>query len=341
MKTIVTASVSPNAGKSTVALGIAQQLNGSIGYMKPLGDNQIYKKKRLVDYDAALFKKVFAMDQPIEEFTVGFHYSKIAHAFPDIPGELRRRADTLSEGRDVFLVEGSYDLVHGISLGLDTFSVARELDGGVVLVLTGEASDMLDDLVFAHRAAVHDDVDIVGAVLNRPKEEDMHHVEEALEERGIPLLGVMPYLEELDTMQASYLADKLFARVVAGADGMDNPIQHILIGALSASQIQRHPDFKKKKKLIITGGDRTDVIAASLKDPNTSCVLLTNNIVPPSNLTARADKKNVPLLSVRLDTYTAAQKVERIESIILPDETDKVETIKGAAGHLDLSPLTG
>ncbi|MBS3772759.1 MAG: AAA family ATPase [Candidatus Thermoplasmatota archaeon] len=339
MKTICMASVTPNAGKSTVALGIAQQLDASVGYMKPLGDNQIYKKKRLVDYDAALFKKVFAIDQPIEEFTIGFHYSKIAHAFPDIPGELTRRAEALSEGRDVFLVEGSYDLAHGRSLGLDTFSVAHHLNAGVVLVLTGEASDMLDDLVFAHRVAQSDDIAVNGAVLDRPKEEDLHRVEEALEERNIPLLGVMPHLEELDTMQASYLADKLFAKVVAGSGGLGNPIQHILIGALSASQIQRHPDFKKKNKLIITGGDRTDVIAASLKDPNTSCILLTNNIVPPSNLTARADKNDIPLLSVRLDTYTAAQKVEGIESIILPDEAAKVENIKAAAEQLDLSSL--
>ena len=339
MKTIVMASVSPTAGKSTVALGIAQQLDASIGYMKPLGDNQIYKKKRLVDYDAALFKKVFAIDQPIEEFTIGFHYSKIAHAFPDIPGELSRRAETLSEGRDVFMVEGSYDLVHGKSLGLDTFSVAGHLDAGVILVLIGEASDMLDDLIFAHRMAQNDGIEVIGAVLNRPQEEDLHHVEDELEERNIPLLGTVPYIEALDTMQASYLADKLFAKVVAGSGGIHNPIQHILIGALSASQIQHHPDFKKKKKLIITGGDRTDVIAASLKDPNTSCILLTNNIVPPSNLMARADRNDVPLLSVRLDTYTAAQKVEGIESIILPDETDKVEKIKDAAGQLDLSGL--
>ncbi len=341
MKTIVTASVSPNAGKSTAALGIAQHMDGSIGYMKPLGDNQIYKKKRLVDYDAALFKKVFSIGQPIEEFTIGFHYAKIVHAYPDIADELTRRAEVLSAGTDCFIVEGSYDLVHGRSLDLDTLSVARQLDAGVVLVLTGESSDMLDDLIFAHDAVQRDKVDIIGTVMDRPKEEDLHHVEEALEERSIPLLGTMPYLEELDTMQASYLADKLFAKVVAGSAGLDNPIQHILIGALSATEIQRHPDFKKKNKLIITGGDRTDVIAASLQDPNTSCILLTNNIVPPSNLTAHADKNEVPLLSVRLDTYTAAQKVERIESIILPDETAKVETIKRAAAELDLSPLTG
>ncbi|HDS58894.1 MAG TPA: hypothetical protein ENN54_01170 [Thermoplasmatales archaeon] len=339
MNKIVIASVMPKAGKTTVALGIATQLSGSIGYMKPLGDNQIYKKKRLVDYDAALFRQTFSIEEPIEDFTLGFHHSKIMHAFPDVKQELEARFNTLSGDKDFFIVEGSEDLLHGRSLGLDSFSVASHLHAGVVLVLSGDPYDMMDSLDMAQTVAAHHDVSIRGAVIDKARDDDLDKIEKTLQAHRIPLLGTLPYLPALDVMRVRYVADKLFARVVAGKDGLDKPIKNILIAALSANQIIRHPDFKKEDKLIITGGDRTDVITASLSDANTSCIILTNNIVPPSNILAKADKGNIPLLSIRPDTFTAAKKVEDIESIILPDETDKIEAIKKAAVGLDLQAL--
>lgn len=339
MNKIVIASVMPKAGKTTVALGIATQLEGSIGYMKPLGDNQIYKKKRLVDYDAALFRQTFSIQEPIEDFTLGFHHSKIMHAFPDVKQELETRFNTLSADKDFFIVEGSEDLLHGRSLRLDSFSVASHLGADVVLVLSGDLYDMMDSLTMAQALARHHDIRIVGAVIDKVRKDDLDKIEKMVQAHHISLLGTLPYLTILDIMRVRYVADKLFARVVAGKDGLDKPIQNILIAALSVPQIIRHPDFKKENKLIITGGDRTDVITASLNDARTSCIILTNNIVPPSNILAKADKNSIPLLSIRSDTFTAAKKVENIESIILPDETDKIEAIKEAAAHLDLQVL--
>ncbi|MEA2054474.1 MAG: AAA family ATPase [Candidatus Thermoplasmatota archaeon] len=341
MKKIVIASVMPKAGKTTVALGIAKKMSGNIGYMKPLGDNQIYKKKRLVDYDAALFKEVFSIEEPIDDFTLGFHHSKILHAFPDVGKELEERYNKLSSDKDFFIIEGSEDLVHGNSLGLDSFSVASKLDAGVLLVLSGDMYDMADSLSFADWIARNKKIDIVGAVIDKWREENTQKIGKELEKRNIPLLGFVPYIDELDMMKVRYVADKLFARVVAGEGGLDNQIKNILIAALSVPEILRHPDFKKEHKLIITGGDRTDVIAASLNDENTSCVILTNNIVPPSNILAKADKSNIPLLSIRPNTYIAAKKVEDIESIILPDEKEKINKIQKATEKLDISVLMG
>ncbi|HHH77629.1 MAG TPA: hypothetical protein ENL18_00235 [Thermoplasmatales archaeon] len=338
MNNIVIASVKPKAGKTTVALGIAKKMGGKIGYMKPLGDNQIYKKKRLVDYDAALFRETFGIEDEVDELTLGFHHSKVLHSFPGVKKELKERFERLSSGKDFFVIEGSENLVRGKSIGLDSLSVASHLDADILLVLSGDIYDMEDSLSFAVKAAKNEGVNIAGVVMDRVKDDSGKAAEE-IEATGIPLIGKLPYMKELDVMRAGYIADKLFARVVAGRGGLENHVENILIAALSVPEMLRHPDFKKENKLIITGGDRSDVITASIKDERTSCVILTNNIVPPSNILAMADRSNLPLLSIRADTYTAAKKVEGIESIILPDEKEKIESIEKASGELDIAPL--
>jgi len=339
MNKIVIASVMPKAGKTTVALGIALQVSGTIGYMKPLGNNQLYKKKRLVDYDAALFQQTFDIDEPLEEYTLGFHHSKIIHSFPQVTDEIKTRFNALSNNKDFFIIEAGEDLVHGKFVGLDPFSVAAHLDANMVLVLSGEVYDILDSLALANEFAAHSTVSIAGVVIDKSTNEDITMIQKELDVYNIQLLGIMPYLPVLDEMLVRYVADKLFARIVAGKNGLEKSIKNILIAALSANHVIRHPDFKKQNKLVITGGDRTDVITASINDPNTSCVVLTNNIVPPSNILAKADKNNIPLLSIRSDTFTAAKKMENIESIILPAETEKIEAIRSAAANFNLKRI--
>ena len=104
----------------------------------------------------------------------------------------------------------------------------------------------------------------------------------------------------------------------------------MFIAALSASQIKRHPDFRKKNKLIITGGDRSDAIAACIEE-NTSAIILTNNIIPSSNILAKADKAGIPLISVRPDTYTIASRVEKLPRPIMADEEEKLKEIQKMA----------
>lgn len=119
-------------------------MGGRVGYMKPLGDNQIYKKKRLVDYDAALFKEIFGIENEVDELTLGFHHSKVIHSFPDVKKELKERFERLSSDKDFFVIEGSEDLVRGKSMGLDPLSVASHLDANILLVLSGDIYEVRD-----------------------------------------------------------------------------------------------------------------------------------------------------------------------------------------------------
>lgn len=334
MKKIVVASVRQKVGKTTVSLGIAKKKE-NVGYMKPLGDNQIYRKKRLVDYDASLFKEVFSMDEPIEDFTLGFYHSKILHTFANVEKEFKERYQKLSKEKDFFIIEGGEDIIRGSSIKLDAFSIAKKINAGIILVVAGELYDILDDITFATWIANKKGVKIEGIVVNKVREGDKEKVKKEMKKLGVPVLGFIPFIKELNVLKARYIADKLFAKVVAGEGGLDNSIKSIFIAALSVPEIVRHPEFKKEDKLIITGGDRTDVITACLRD-KTSCIILTNNIIPSPNILAKADRNNIPLLLLKSDTYSVAKKVEDIEPIILPSETKKIEKITKAMKDIDI-----
>jgi BioD-like phosphotransacetylase family protein len=59
----------------------------------------------------------------------------------------------------------------------------------------------------------------------------------------------------------------------------------------------------------------------------TSCIVLTNNIVPPANVTAKASEQKVPILLVPTDTYATAMQVDDLEPLLTKDDADKIEII--------------
>lgn len=141
-------------------------------------------------------------------------------------------------------------------------------------------------------------------------------------------------------MVVYYLVDRLFAKVITGEGGLKRVVKNIIIGAWSANVFLQSPVFKKENKLVITGGDRTDMILASLES-DTSGIILTNNILPPSNIISKATERNIPLLMVFSDTYQTAKQIENLEPLLTKDDTDKVELLKELCRkHVDLSVIT-
>ena len=89
--------------------------------------------------------------------------------------------------------------------------------------------------------------------------------------------------------------------------------------------------FHQENKLVITGGDRLDLIFASLS-AETAGLLLTNNIVPHHKVMVKADELGIPILSVPMDTYTTAKAVHKMIADIVPTDIEKKDLIKEMVG---------
>lgn len=94
--------------------------------------------------------------------------------------------------------------------------------------------------------------------------------------------------------------------------------------------------MRAHEKLVITSGDRSDMILASIEAGGTSAVVLTNNILPPAQVMSKATEKKIPLLLVPGDTYSVAMQVERIEPLLTADDAQKAKQIERLfAEHVD------
>jgi BioD-like phosphotransacetylase family protein len=334
MKTVVIGSTKPNAGKTSIIVGMAKGLNKSFGYLKPLGDRLIYRKKRIWDYDTALMTNIFGLTDAPEDMSIGFAHSKLMYSYNNASVQ-KRLADMISEtqpGKEFQFIEGGKDLEYGTSVFLNSIALAEYMKCPLVLVISGTEDIIMDDIWFIKKYLVMGDVDLAGVIINK-----IHDMEDfqatympVIEKAGINILGVIPFQRELTRFSISYITDGLMARVVVGAKGMEKTIENILVGAMSVDAAVNSAVFKKEKKLVITGGDRSDMILAVTEDSETRCVVVTNNILPPPNIISKCEEKDIPLLLVPFDTYETARRLDNIVPLLTPDNSENINRVTQA-----------
>ena len=344
MNSFIITSTRKDAGKTSLLVGLARAIGKKFGYIKPLGDRLLYRKKRLWDYDAALLVNLFDLDEEPEAASIGFDHSKLRYMYDQgsITTKLNDLIAEVGKGKEALYIECGKGLAFGASVYLDPFTISKATGLPVVIVAGGEEDEIADDLAFLKRFITADEAHIGGVIINKvknPADFKATHLEE-IKNLGIPLLGIVPYEPELTTLSVSTVADKLFARVIAGESGLNRTIRNVLVGAMSVGAVLNKPIFHKPDKMIITPGDRSDMILAALDAGGTSCILLTNNIVPPANVVTRATEQGVPILLVPSDTYTIAKQVDRLEPLLTKEDTDKVAILtRLVVDNLDLTAL--
>ncbi len=343
---LVVASMERSAGKTSVLVGLARALGQSFGYMKPFGERLVYLKKRVWDYDSALMTSLFGLGESPEDMTLGFGQSKLRYMYDEGArrARLEEMASRIGRGKELLLIEGGAGLRHGGSVGLDPISVAAQLGAKLVVVASGTEDAVMDDLHFLKERIDLGGVGFGGVVINKvqaPRDFREARLDE-IRSLGVPVLGVVPFEKELTHITVGQLAERLFAKVVTGEGGMDRLIKNVFVGAMSADPAHRNTVMNiinKESKLIITSGDRSDMILAALES-DTSCILLTNNILPPSNIISQAADRGVTMLLVPQDTYTVTAQIDDIEPLLSREDRRRVELVERLMReHVNLAEL--
>ncbi len=330
MNKIVIGSTREGAGKTSIIVGLMYALKKKFGYIKPFGDRLIYRRKRNWDYDSSLIIDIFQLEEEPESITLGFDHSKLRYVYdePAVKNALNGMVNNAGEGKDILFVEGGRDIFYGSSLHLDALSVSQYIDGTLILVVSGSSDSIIDDLKFITKYVDVNKINFGGTIINKVQDldefEDVYLKE--IKKMNIPVLGIIPHKDQLSHFSISYLAEKLYAKVIAGENGISNVIKNIFVGAMSTDETLRNPLFNKDDKFLITSGDRSDMILAAIES-NTVGILLTNNILPPSSIISKAEEKNIPLLLVTMDTYQATRQIERMEALLTKDNADRIKLL--------------
>ena len=317
MAAIVVVSSERYSGKSSLIVGIALELKArgfSVGYMKPVGSYPIRVENERVDEDAYFISEALGLENKLSDLSPYFlTWDTLGRYMRKMPGEPQRKVlstfKRLSEGRDLMLIEGAQNFVHGKILGLSSLEVSKILSASVLLLDTFN-EELTVDRILAGKEYFGEQ--LLGAVVNWVPERRMSFVKNQLprflSERGIKVIGSMPTDRVLRSISVNDLSAGLSGEIICAWDKGEELIESMMVGAMGQDQALRL--FRKQaNKVVITGGDRSDIQLAALQTP-TKCLILTGGHRPSPFVLGQAEEIGVPIILVKYDTATAVEMVE-------------------------------
>ncbi|MCL6451637.1 MAG: AAA family ATPase [Acetobacteraceae bacterium] len=333
---------SPGSGKTALAAGLAlkaRELKLKVAYFKPVGASP--GPARAEDEDAVLMKALLGMDLSPQDMVLhapGPHYLSRCQQPGDYLEAVRERYARLAQGMDGVIVGGAPWPFAMAGLGLAAVDVARGLGSRVVIVQRIESDLSLDSVVMYSEWARGAGVPVLGAVFNHVPPTLMERCRgvflPCLERRGIRVLGIIPLRAEISYPTVGEYYEVLGGELLTGAQGLDRVVEDILVGAMTQESVLQY--FRRApNKAVITGGDRTDVAMAAL-ETSTSVLILTGGLYPNVRVVGRAQEKQVPVILVKEDTYTAIERLHLVSRKIRPSDTVGIETaLKMVEEHCD------
>ncbi len=337
-------SEEPQAGKSAVMLGLMELLSRSgmrVGFFKPLVRSG-QRRDRAIElaarrYDLTLsYEKMFGCT--VEEagsLITNDRYDELLALILDKYKALEDACDfILCMGSDFtgaapFPAEFDFNMDVANNLGCLIIPVAKGC-GRTAQGVAGTVNTFLESLEKRH-------CDILSIIVNRVAPDQVRELSERLPviTRDTPFF-IVPEIETLGRPTVGEIAAALNAvPVIDGTENLHHEVAHFTVAAM---ELPHFLDYLKEGSLIITPGDRSDIILGTLLAdasgtyPHIAGLLLTGNLMPApqvKRLIEGLNKSSVPVLSVETDTFTTAMRANSVESRITPGDTRKIAAALG------------
>ncbi|UCC92198.1 MAG: AAA family ATPase [Thermoplasmata archaeon] len=328
MNTLIIAAVNRESGKTVVALGIALNHPGKVDYIKPIRGTLMKVDEEVHERDAYLVHQALGLEGTGSEVSpISLGSSQGADA-----DSLVAQLSKLAEGSDLLLVETGQTAEMGLNEGVSAFDLAKAMGEDLLLVTDADVYN-LDTVLMMCTFAENRGVGVMGVVVNNDQD---GRLAELVRAKGIPVLGTIPYEPRLRTFRVQEILDEVGGECVAGSGGLDRMVENVVIGAMTVDTalpiMRRIP-----RKCVITGGDRSDLQLAALTT-DVSALVLTGGIRPNSHVMAEAHEQDIPIIVISGHTYQVAERFERLESRINPEDEEMMVIIKDLIGNnVDMS----
>ena len=355
-KRIFIAATRMNDGKTTSSLGLYSALNDSqkkIGYIKPVGQRFIDINGEKIDEDCYLLNEIFDVATPMEamspivvhkDFTKNF-LEDSETIYPKIVNRLCRAFDRAAYEKDYIIIEGTGHAGVGSVFNLSNAQVAKMLNAKVIIVASGGIGRPIDEISLNKALFEKVGVDILGVIINKvdPSKMDFikHYTGKALKAMGLNLLGCIPTHPLLSEPSLSQITAEINAESLnSSSNTQTNKISKVIIGAKTALATI---DDISDRTLIITPGDREDIIQASVKSKKASLlsgVLLTNAIRPTDPVLEKIQASPVPFFLSEDNSYTLISRMNKMNIKTQPKDQDKISIIKDIIqANIDLKEI--
>jgi BioD-like phosphotransacetylase family protein len=349
MKSLYITSVERHSGKTATCLALGKRFQSDgyrVGYVKPLSMQPWQVGTKVADEDAAFAKEVLGLvAEPWElspvVVTIDFLLAHLRDRMEtDHMQKVKEACDAAGADKDILLLEGGGSLREGYIVGLPTPIVAASFGSiAVAIVKYRDEVRVLDDALTAQTRL---EERLCGILVNRVPPSAATFVSRVavpfLEDRGIPVLGVLPEARSLEALTVSELIDALEAEVITQTLKPERLVETLTIGAMT-SEAALSLFRKQRNKAVITGGHRTDIQLAAL-ETSTICLILTDNISPSPLIVKQADEFGVTVLLVRTNTLETIEAIELIYGKTRLGQTTKLQQFEVLlAKHLDIDRI--
>ncbi|MFZ4058696.1 MAG: phosphate acetyltransferase [Ferruginibacter sp.] len=350
-KAIYIASAEPYCGKSVVTLGLMHMLVGKmkkIAYFRPV-INQPESEGKDVHIETVLshfglsmsYKETYALtfDELLRYRSNGNH----AQIIDIIIAHFKK----LEETHDFVLVEGTGFDGDGQSFEFNAnVEIARNLGIPMILVCKGDAHDAeetVNNIMSNYQVLQDKEVKLLGMVANKIDQADVEPLQKEIAKR-LPkevIYTVIPFQQELNNPTMKEIVEAVEGEVLFGAHLLTNPVDQYMVGAM---QLRNCLTRLKDNTLIVTPGDRADIIVAALQAnisknyPRVAGIVLTGGLEPEEPIIRLIEglEKIVPIIQVESGTFETVNMVGNIHSRIYPENKSKIElAINTFEQHID------
>lgn len=342
MPPILVTSTEEATGKTAVTLALAKLADAaghSVGYMKPKGTRLQSATGKTRDEDPMLARELLGLDSEMHElepivYTPTFVQEAIQGR--EQTDELRDRVlenyERMAGERDLMVLEGTDRLTTGGIVDLTDADIAEMIGANVVLLSRYDEPEDVDDILAAAETLGDSLAGVLfNAVPDSVFDQLTTDVVPFLENRDIPVLGVVPRVQELAGLTVDDLAERLGAEVLTSDAGTDLFVERFTVGAMSAESALTQ--FRRMQNAVmITSGDRPEIVTAALDASGIKAIILGGGFRPSSAIIGRAEEEGVPILLLQSDTRMV---IDRTEDLLQTGPTRSADTVERMQQLLD------
>ncbi len=342
-KSLFITSLEPRSGKSIVALGFMEQLSG---HLKNVGLFRPVVTEGCPDRFIKLMTDLYHLPiPPVDQYGVSMDAALsliAASKYDELYSRILERYKALESRCDFVLCVGT-DYT-GVSTAIEfafNVEVARNLGSYLVPIINGRGKNH-DAIGRATRTLLESlearKCDVLAVILNRIdpgwREGILARMKQGLPgDRPVYLIPEEPLLERPTVRD---IARGLGAELLSGDDlQLDGEVRNVKVAAM---ELPNFLDHLAEGSLVITPGDRSDIILGTLAAdssssyPRVAGMVLTGNLKPAPQIQRLLEglrSSPVPVLGVGTDTFTTAMNVGSVQPSLSVKNKRKIAAALG------------
>lgn len=338
-KSIYITTIESNSGKSLVSLGLLRMMlnkSSKVGYYRPIINKG---KNSAFDDHTNTAIKYFNLDVNYEDCYT-YEQSEIVALLSEgksdeIIQKIINHYKKLETEYDYVLIEGSDFSGDGGFTEVDVnLMIAKNLGVPVLIVGAGNGKkkqDFVNTMQLTYKSFIKKDVAVIGLIANKIEVDELDFISQELK-KTIPAevpIDVIPNINFLANPTVKEVVEILNGKVLFGQQFLDNSIESFSTGAM---QLRNYLTRIKENSLVITPGDRADIILGALQAnastnyPKISGIILTGNLLPEDSILKLIDgvQATVPIIAVSGGTFDVSNKIGAVNPKIYVSNRKKI-----------------